>query len=140
MPEVPADSDPAVAHVAPFHAELGLSAPTAPMAPIDDFEAKLEACLKTRASVLSFTFGLLPDAAVAETKRRGLMLIGTATTVEEGLRLQASGVDAVVAQGSEAGGHRGTFLAFLASPISLSHARTRVLTRGATSGLHRNGG
>ncbi len=43
-------------------------------------------------------------------KRRGILVIGTATTVEEGRALEAAGVDAIVAQGSEAGGHRGSFL------------------------------
>src|SRR5437764_11241826 len=48
--------------------------------------------------------------AVAAIKRRNMFLIGTATTVEEALQLEKSGVDAVVTQGSEAGGHRGTFV------------------------------
>ena len=111
LPEPPAEPGPAVAQVARFCAELGLSEPGNPGPPDDDFEAKLKAALETGASMLSFTFGQLPDSAVAACKRRGLFLIGTATTVEEGRRLQASGVDAVVAQGAEAGGHRGSFAA-----------------------------
>ncbi len=57
----------------------------------------------------SFTFGVLPPSAIAAIKGRGMVLLGTATTVEEALALEQAGVDAVVAQGSEAGGHRGTF-------------------------------
>ena len=57
----------------------------------------------------SFTFGVLPASAIAAIKGRGMVLLGTATTVEEALALEQAGVDAVVAQGSEAGGHRGTF-------------------------------
>src|SRR5439155_8218984 len=61
------------------------------------------------ASVMSFTFGLLPEDAIRAIKAKGMFLIGTATTVEEAIALERSGVDAVVTQGSEAGGHRGTF-------------------------------
>ncbi len=102
--------DTAVARLAPYHAELGLPPPTAPQLPVDSFDAQLAAALESDASVISFTFGLLPTAAVAAIKARGLTLIGTATTVAEAIALRDSGVDAIVAQGSEAGGHRGTFL------------------------------
>ena len=60
--------------------------------------------------VVSFHFGL-PDAGLlARVRRWGAKVIASATTVEEGLWLQAHGVDAVIAQGLEAGGHRGHFL------------------------------
>ena len=75
----------------------------------DSFPAQLAAALESGASVFSFTFGMLPAAAVEAVKRRGMFLAGTATTVEEAIALEKAGVDAVVAQGSEAGGHRGSF-------------------------------
>jgi nitronate monooxygenase len=109
-PEVSPD---AVEHardaVAEFYAELGLT-PPAVASPATSFDDQLAACLETGASVFSFTFGLLPAEVVLATKRRGMVLMGTATTVAEAEVLAAAGVDAVVAQGSEAGGHRGTFL------------------------------
>jgi nitronate monooxygenase len=104
------DLDAAIARLAPYHAELGLPPPTAPQLAADPFDAQLAAALDSGASAISFTFGLLPMAAVAAIKARGLPLIGTATTVAEAIALRDSGVDAIVAQGSEAGGHRGTFL------------------------------
>jgi nitronate monooxygenase len=104
------DLDAAIARLAPYHAELGLPPPTAPQLPVDQFDAQLAAAIESGASAISFTFGLLPVAAVTAIKARGLPLIGTATTVEEAIALRDSGVDAIVAQGSEAGGHRGTFL------------------------------
>jgi nitronate monooxygenase len=52
---------------------------------------------------------VLPPRAIESIKARGMYLIGTATTVDEAVTLERSGVDAVVAQGSEAGAHRGTF-------------------------------
>jgi len=104
------DLDAAVARLAPYHAELGLPPPAAPRLPSDNFDAQLAAALESNVSAISFTFGLLPPAAVAAVKARRLPLIGTATTVAEAMALEDSGVDAIIAQGAEAGGHRGTFL------------------------------
>jgi len=59
--------------------------------------------------VFSFTFGIPPAEAIAAIKAKGMFLMGTATTVAEAVELQQAGVDAVVTQGSEGGGHRGTF-------------------------------
>ena len=111
LPDGPRDVRRAVDRVAPYYAELGLPAPAPPSPPPDTFPAQLEAALASGASVFSFTFGLLPADAVQTVKRRGVFLAGTATTVDEAIALEKAGVDAVVAQGSEAGGHRGTFAA-----------------------------
>jgi nitronate monooxygenase len=105
----PGDPAPALACVAPFYAELGLPAPAPPAPPPDTFADQLAAALDSGAAVFSFTLGVLPAGAIAAIKARGMFLMGTATTVEEARRLEAAGVDAVVTQGSEAGGHRGTF-------------------------------
>jgi len=95
--------------LAPYFAELGLPAPTLPDSPAHTFDDQLAAVLETGVSCFSFTFGLLPPGAVKAIKGRNIFLMGTATTVEEAIALEKSGVDAIVAQGSEAGGHRGTF-------------------------------
>lgn len=105
------DAGPALARVAPFFAALGLPAPDAPAHAGDPFAGQFEAVLDSGAAVFSFTFGLLPEGAVAAAQGRGMMVMGTATTVDEAIALEAAGVDAVVAQGSEAGAHRGTFAA-----------------------------
>jgi nitronate monooxygenase len=63
-----------------------------------------------RPAVVSFHFGLPERALVARVKAWGSKVLGCATTVEEALWLEARGVDAVIAQGVEAGGHRGNFL------------------------------
>jgi nitronate monooxygenase len=52
----------------------------------------------------------MPAAAIARCRELGILTVGTATTVREAVTLEADGVDAIVAQGAEAGGHRGTFL------------------------------
>lgn len=108
-PDVPDNAQAAVDRIAPFHEELGLSTPSVPEFQPVSFTELLTAALDSGASVFSFTFGTLPPDAVAAIKERGLFLIGTATTVDEAVALERTGVDAVVAQGSEAGAHRGTF-------------------------------
>ena len=99
-----------LARLAPWHAELGLSAPARPERYEEDFDAQLAAVVAARPAVISFVMGDPGVARVAALKAQGFIVIGTATQVAEGRRLQASGVDAVVAQGYEAGGHRGGFL------------------------------
>ena len=108
-PAMPPDPTAALNRVAPFYRELGLPEPSVPQVAGDTFAGLLAAALESGASVFSFTFGIMPADAIAAIKRRGMFLAGTATTVEEAIALEQAGVDAVVTQGSEAGGHRGTF-------------------------------
>ena len=105
------DPGPALAIIARYHDELGLPAPTPPQPAPDPFAGQLEAVLAAEVPIFSFTFGIPSADQMAELKRRGVVVLGTATTVTEAKRLEAAGVDAVVAQGSEAGAHRGTFAA-----------------------------
>ena len=98
-----------VGRVAPFFEELGLPRPEPPASVTRDFDAQLDAAIVGGAAIVSFTFGMLPPAARQKVKARGLLTAGTATTVDEAIALERAGIDIVVAQGSEAGGHRGTF-------------------------------
>lgn len=93
----------------PYHERLGLKAPELPQKPIEDFNEQLDAVAKAALPIVSFTFGLLPSKATERLKAQGTYLVGTATTVDEARQLEKAGVDAVIAQGSEAGAHRGTF-------------------------------
>ena len=108
-PKAPNDPRPALERVAPFYAELGLPVPTLPATMGQAFDEQLPVALESGASVFSFTFGILPSRSIEAVKSRGMFLIGTATTVEEGIALEKAGIDAIVTQASEAGGHRSTF-------------------------------
>ena len=108
-PTVPLNPLAALKRVAPFYRELGLPEPAVPQVAGDAFSGQLAAALGSGASVFSFTLGIPPEDAIVAIKRRGMLLAGTATTVEEAIALEIAGVNAVVTQGSEAGGHRGTF-------------------------------
>ena len=105
------DPQPMLAILADYHAELGLPAPVTPTLDPDPFPGQLEAVLTTQAPVFSFTFGIPAPGVFAELHHHDIAILGTATTVDEARQLAAAGVDAVIAQGSEAGGHRGTFAA-----------------------------
>ena len=96
----------------PYYTELGLdidAVPTGPgRTPYNAESAALVAEFKPR--VVSFHFGLPAPALVAALKKQGVFVLSSATTLREALWLQEHGADAVIAQGLEAGGHRGHFL------------------------------
>ncbi len=73
------------------------------------YENQIEEILREKVPVVSFTFGIPDKAVMTELRKQGSIMIGTATNVKEAVELEESGVDIIVAQGSEAGGHRGTF-------------------------------
>jgi nitronate monooxygenase len=98
----------ALAHLRPFLRELGLADPAAARAV--PFEEQVEALLDAHPPVFSFVMGVPAASVFAAARARGIRTIGTATTVEEALAIEAAGADAVVASGSDAGGHRGSFL------------------------------
>lgn len=97
--------------LAPYFAELGLARPEPPERFHQDFEAQAEALLATAPAVFSFVFGVPRPEILQHCRQRGILTIGAATSIAEGEALAAAGVDAIVASGFEAGGHRPSFLA-----------------------------
>ena len=106
-----AEYDAAVAAMGDLYADAGVAAPAWPVPPLPAFEEQLEAALAVEPAVLSFIFGVPPADAIERAHARGIRVFGTATTVPEALALEAAGVDAIVASGAEAAGHRPSFLA-----------------------------
>lgn len=91
--------------------------------------AMLAVFLEEKPAIVSFHFGLPSADVVAELKKAGIRLLASATNLEEAEQVEAAGVDAIVAQGIEAGGHRGVF-----TPDALDDglgilALTRLLVR-----------
>jgi nitronate monooxygenase len=124
-PESPVDAAPMLALLAEIHEALRIPPPKLPSWPLNPVEPQLQAVLQARPAVFSFTLGI-PDAhAMARLEAAGIAIFGTATTVEEGKMLEASGVTAIVAQGAEAGSHRGTF----AGPFESAMIPTRELVQ-----------
>jgi nitronate monooxygenase len=98
--------------LAPYYEELGLD-PTAPLAvsnraPFD--AAMCELVEELKPEVVSFHYGLPDQTLVRRVKEAGCLVMSSATIVREAVWLEQHGVDVIIAQGAEAGGHRGMFL------------------------------
>jgi nitronate monooxygenase len=113
----PVDADPKQeagwkARLAAYYGELGLD-PAAPfsVASRAPFDAAM-CCLieELKPEVVSFHFGLPDPASLKRIKAAGSVVISSATIVREAIWLEENGADAIIAQGAEAGGHRGMFL------------------------------
>ena len=100
------------AEVAAFLSQWGPAVdPAACAAEPIDFEAQCEALLAARPTAVSSIMGLYPDAFVARLKEAGIAWFACVTTVQEARAAAHAGADVIVAQGAEAGGHRGAFVA-----------------------------
>jgi nitronate monooxygenase len=99
-----------LAPLATHLAALGAPRPTfKPYSPAR-FEDQVRVLLDAKVPVFSFIFGIPPREVLEECRANSIVTIGTATTPDEGAALEEAGVDAIVASGFEAGGHRGSFL------------------------------
>ncbi|MEO8282398.1 MAG: nitronate monooxygenase [Pseudarthrobacter sp.] len=104
------DFDNYVETLKPYYEEVGLPLPDMPDRYMPDYNEQVAATLEAGPAVVSFVFGVPAPEQVEDAHRRGIVLVGTATTVAEAVALEAGGVDAVVASGMESGGHRVSFL------------------------------
>jgi nitronate monooxygenase len=101
-----------LAHLAPLFVELGATPPVALDEIYRTFIGDDEAfalLLEQRPAVVSFHFGLPTTAQIAALRQAGVYTMATATSVHEARIIEQAGIDAIVAQGVEAGGHRGVF-------------------------------
>lgn len=99
-------------HLRPFFGEFGATPPSGLKEIYRSFlddPQMLEMLLAERPAVVSFHFGLPPQAWIEALQAAGIRLLACATSLEEAILVEHAGVDAVVAQGIEAGGHRGVF-------------------------------
>lgn len=110
MPD-PVDDSAWRALLRPYYAEFGIAEPEAAAPARRPFDAAMcEVVERIRPDLVSFHFGLPEAALLARVRATGARIIGNATTVAEARALGARGVDAIIAQGWEAGGHAGRFL------------------------------
>jgi nitronate monooxygenase len=93
------------------------------------FDRQVDAVLAARPAVFSFIFGIPSADVLRECRRLGIVTLGTATNVAEAEALDAAGVDAIVASGSEAGGHRASFLRPSAESLAVSALIPQVADR-----------
>lgn len=93
-----------------FCDELGIEPPALPARFLPPIEEQLDAILAARPAVLSVVYGVPDPSTVDAARARDICVVGTATTVAEARALEAGGVDAIIASGAEAAGHRVSFL------------------------------
>lgn len=101
----------------PVGKKLGMPFWKAPLSE-SDFDRQVDVIIEEGILICSFTFGIPEPETIQKLKDAGVLLIGTATTKEEAVAVEKAGLDAVVAQGSEAGGHRGSFIGDQLVPLA----------------------
>lgn len=143
-----ADFERAAAIFAPYFAELGLPPPAMPAHYGPRFDEQIEALLAARPPVFSFVFGVPAPSILAECRRLGIVTLGAATSLAEARALEEAGVDALVATGAEAGGHRPTFLGraedalmgtFALTQLVAAHVKLPIIAAGGIAdrrGIH----
>ena len=116
--------------VAAYYKELGLPAPQ-PIAPpyAPDLEAQLAAVEDIKPRVFTTHLGVLPKDRIKALQARNILVGGSATCVAEAKQLEELGCDFVIAQGGEAGGHRGTHLRNPAEAMTGTFALVRLVVR-----------
>jgi nitronate monooxygenase len=107
----------------PYFEEAGIPLPEKPAPFKSRFENQLEVVMDIRPKVFSFMFGTLPQDVMEQLRKHGIRTVGAATTLDEAIALEESGVDMIIASGFEAGGHRPSWLA----PAEQSTTGTFVL-------------
>jgi len=93
--------------ISPYHFNVEL--PDIENLKTNSYHDQLDAFISAGCRIISFTFGNLDAQSIEKCKEKGIILIGTCTSVEEAIILEKSGIDIICVQGYEAGGHRGSF-------------------------------
>jgi nitronate monooxygenase len=116
--------------VAAYFTELGLPVPEPVRAPYGpDFEAQLDAIAAIRPRVFTTHLSTLPPERIRSFKALGIAIGSSATCIAEAEKLESLGFDFVIAQGGEAGGHRGTYLRDPYEALTGTLALTRAVVR-----------
>jgi nitronate monooxygenase len=102
--------DRAVRGLGPLYRKHGVEPPVFVEPVLLSFERQVEAVLRAGPPLFSFVFGIPSPEILAECRKRGIVTMGAATTLDEALAVEAAGADLVLATGFEAGGHRPSFL------------------------------
>ncbi|MFF8848254.1 NAD(P)H-dependent flavin oxidoreductase [Streptomyces sp. NPDC015127] len=100
-----------IERIRPYYNALSIDAPSAEDVRSQPcFDEQVDALMAAGPPAVSFVMGIPPHRVIRRAKRLGIAVIGTATTVDEAIALENAGVNVIVASGSDAGGHRGSFL------------------------------
>lgn len=94
----------------PYFDKVGVEPPTFPLPESPKFENQIEAIFDVKPSIFSFVYGIPSEDILEKCRQLNIKTVGTATTLDEAIAIENAGVDAVVATGFDAGGHRVSFL------------------------------
>ena len=125
----------------PLYAAVGAEAPQQidpPYCP--DLDSQLRAVLAVRPAVLSMHFRQLAADRIADARAQGILVAASATSLAEARHLESLGVDFIIAQGAEAGGHRGTFIGGAEESMIGTLALVRTLVRNCSVPIVAAGG
>ncbi|OXB04409.1 NAD(P)H-dependent flavin oxidoreductase [Flavobacterium pectinovorum] len=111
----------------PYFDELGIPLPEKPAPFQSRFENQLDVILDIRPKVFSFMFGVPSADVLEECRKKGIVTVGAATTLDEAIFLEAAGIDMIIASGFEAGGHRPSFLASAESSLMGTFALVQLM-------------
>ncbi|ANQ63722.1 NAD(P)H-dependent flavin oxidoreductase [Staphylococcus equorum] len=93
----------------PYRRAFNIEEPVLNMDETHQFNHAIDVVIEKGVPVVTFTFGIPDQTTIAKLKEKDITIVGTATSVDEAIANESAGVDAIIAQGSEAGGHRGSF-------------------------------
>ena len=123
-----APSSPDTSTLKLFYEDNNLRFPNIPTEdPYPSYQELIEVIIEQKIPVVSFTFGIPAKYIIEKLKNKGIILIGVATSVEEAKQIQNKGLNIAVAQGIEAGGHRGSFNAGELPQIGLMSLLPQVI-------------
>lgn len=129
-PPSPADMDRALAALRPMYEAVGAVTPVTVAAPyVPNLDAQVAAAIELGPAVFSMHFNQLDAERIAEFKRRGSLVVCSVTNLAEARHAEQLGMDFVIAQGAEAGGHRGTFIGTAEDSMIGTLALVRTITR-----------
>lgn len=123
-----------------YEKEVGFQMPEQPPSSAHSFEEQAAILLEEKIPVFSFTFGIPPQKIIQAFKSIKAIVIGTATHLQEAIELENAGVDYIVCQGQEAGGHRGSFLGALKDGVIPTMELVRSLQGKVSLPLIASGG
>jgi nitronate monooxygenase len=132
-PPPPADVDRALAALAPMYEAVGVAPPSSVASPYaPDLDAQLAAVLQIQPAVFSMHFNQLSVQRIRELQGRGVLVAASVTTAAEARHVEQLGIDFAIAQGAEAGGHRGTFFGTAEDSMIGTLALVRTITRSCS--------
>lgn len=112
----------------PYFDKMELPLPEFPQKKQRIFELQIESILRAKPPVASFIFGIPSPDILAALKKRGIITMATATTLEEALMIEEADVDIIIASGSEAGGHRASFIKPSEDSLTCTHLLVHQVT------------